>query len=264
MRERIFRMPETGDARRETSALLANGGNRLLLIEASLVVLVSFFFLTFLAMLTDAFLLPEADETGAVIGVAAVLLLGVLWNLFLILPLLLGLLSAAQRMERDENAQLPDVFRFFGSGREYRIALNLSFGVTWRLVLTAGIVSATFFAVVWHFPGNLAANLCCVVLILAELAAAFLLCTRPFMTLYFVFLGEPVRTARRHARMCAKKNRMAGARYFLDYLPWILLSVLTLGVLFFADVLPRMAISYFRFCRNTHTVLIESKEIENR
>ena len=43
--------------------------------------------------------------------------------------------------------------------------------------------------------------------------------------------------------------RSVGLRYWLGYLPWLALSLLTFCILLLADVLPRMLISYFRLCR---------------
>lgn len=60
----------------------------------------------------------------------------------------------------------------------------------------------------------------------------------------YVAMRTGARTAHRMSR-----RRSAGVWYWCLFLPHLLLSVLTLLIYFIADILPRMLIFYFRFCR---------------
>ena len=55
--------------------------------------------------------------------------------------------------------------------------------------------------------------------------------------------------------------RSLGVRYGIGFYPRIVLSLLTLGVLLLADVLPRMLIAYFRLCNKLNEITTRSEEI---
>ena len=54
-----------------------------------------------------------------------------------------------------------------------------------------------------------------------------------------------------------------GARYWIGFFPWIVLSFLTVGILLLADTLPRMLIAYFRLCRKLNELTTQSEELIN-
>ena len=56
------------------------------------------------------------------------------------------------------------------------------------------------------------------------------------------------------------RYRSCAIRYVLDYLPWLLLSFVTIGMLFFADTLPRMLISYFELGQSNYEMITRSEE----
>ena len=54
----------------------------------------------------------------------------------------------------------------------------------------------------------------------------------------------------KEARKAVRKRRpRGGVRFAIGFLPWILLGILTLGVMLLWEVLPSMAVAYFRYCR---------------
>ena len=83
-----------------------------------------------------------------------------------------------------------------------------------------------------------------VVALAVALPLFWLLCGG-FLTPFFR-LCRPPQAMRERMRPYA---RSVGLRYWLGYLPWLALSLLSFCILLLADVLPRMLVSYFRLCR---------------
>ncbi|MBE6546312.1 MAG: hypothetical protein E7668_02580 [Ruminococcaceae bacterium] len=66
-----------------------------------------------------------------------------------------------------------------------------------------------------------------------------------FLLPYYVSRGETVRSALRASRRAMKGNRRLYGAYMLSFLGWVLLSLLTVGVLLLLYVLPLMLFTYF-------------------
>ena len=251
-------LPEVRSVRAEAGEILAQNGNRLLLIEAILLCLtVTVLYVTLdTAFITGVLPLSEQLGGGDVWYVALLPLLAYglavgLVTILFTLPLIIGLFGLAAAMERGEEVALPDLFRPFSAMSRYFSAVRLSFGFFWRIGLTVLAVSATYQLTDRFGEGRIKAALLCAFFIFLEIAAALLLCVRRFSVLFFTWSRQnlSLRQSRRCAAGFCKFAYSAGLRYLLGFLPWIVLSLLTFGILLLADTLPRMLVGYFRYYR---------------
>lgn len=195
-------------------------------------------------------LLIAPEESALLIALYAVneILTALFW-LFVILPLLMGLLAMAAGMERGEDVPLIRVFAPFSGSGEYRRSLRLSFALFWKFLLLVTVVRLTI-VFLGSFAGQSAAVPVLIALLtVAEILLWIVLVLRQFPTLYFVYAeGLTVREAHR-ATATVRRSRSAGILFWLCFLPWILLGLLTVGILLLADVFPRMCIAYFRYAQ---------------
>ncbi len=248
---------------REAGQILSRRGNRLLLIEAWMVLLVMLPLYSLVGSVIWA--IPQewiGNESAALVRWAFYGCFLLAFSLFATLPLFVGLLGMAERMERDEETVLADLFLPFSSRRRYVRALRISFGILWRgiLAILPAIVTVT---VVTRFAnGNTLAALICAALVLAEIALGVVLWLRHFFAPY-ADISNMDGIPPRHPQDASALRQTAwreGARFWFGYLPHIVLGVLTVGIYLFAETLPRMCVAYFRRCRYINESLILSEE----
>lgn len=244
--------------RQEAGEVLARDANRLRLIEAILVCATSLLPYAVAAAAWQTAVLPmlarDADHVRLLWYGAALWGFFALLTLFFTLPLFTGLLWMAAEMDAGEEAFLPDVFHAFTGGRAYRAALRISFGTLWRLCLFAVLEGGIYHLFLWLGNGSVWVALCSIPVLI--LAGAGLL---------YLFAGGFLRT---YLRLCAPAGgarmrpyaRSVGISFWLGFLPWLVLSLMTLCILLLADVLPRMLISYFRLCRKLNDLTTQSEE----
>lgn len=235
---------------RETTDVLSQNGNRIRLMLAILIAAASWlaellFFQIFLGVWA---LLEGAGGAAVSLAIALYAALAVGFLIFLIQPLTSGLFYLAGRMEAEEETVLSDLFYAFTGAEAYRsmLACGLYTGVPLAVLIAApyGVTAA--------LSGWAGANA-------GRWVLAALLAVGADFLLFFLFLGwfaKPCGTVRTAGR---KPMRRAGGWYFGKFLPHLLLSVLSLLIYLLADILPRMLIFYFRFCRE-YTILSTQPE----
>lgn len=227
---------------RETTDLLAERGNRIRMMLAILIVAASA--LPELVLFQILAEIPEQNVTGgnAVLTlVCPVLILAYL--IAVLLPMLSGLFRLAERMEAEEETALSEVFCAFSGAKAYRQALTCGVEIGFPILLLT-IVPMIVTDALSGFAGESAGRWLLTVLASAAADfAVFYLLQGGFRRPY-VAMRTGARTAHRMSR-----KRSAGVWYWCLFLPHLLLSVLTLLIYFIADILPRMLIFYFRFCR---------------
>ena len=264
-RKRIV-LPSVSDARQSAGDVLAVRENRLLLIEALMVllVLVSLYitvFKTFALLATPILSGDNVWLSSAMLLLYVLLLLAL--TLFLTLPSVVGFFLLAGAIERGEDVTLSLLFSPFASRRQYARALRLSWGALWKfglfvlaVILTPQISSSLF-------AGSIVADLICGVIVLVELAVGILLISRYFPVMAQISFEN---LSVREARMLVRKGYPCGIGivFGFSFLPWILLGVLTFGVLLLWDVLPRMAVAYFRYCRLIRETILNIHSEENK
>ncbi len=254
--------PDARSAYRAAGDALARDGRRLVLIEAIVVtcIMVGVFVMLYQVFSVHGILFPMTEiEILLFYTVYYLLVCGLV--LFVTLPLLLGLLRLSGRVEEDETPVLAELFYYFSSGRLYRRALSLSFGGFWRMLCVVLAVAATCGATVYFFPGELLAGFLCGVAVLIEILVWLLLVLRGFSVFAVAFYDEvPLREARAMARTLVKGDRFGGLRFLFACLPRILLGLLTFGVYLLWDVLPRMGVAYFSYCKQMNDMIIRSEE----
>ena len=239
--------------KRRAGEVLSMHGNRLLLTQALLVCIVPVsLYGVFDYVFAALSLLVGENELGASLLGGAYALVCVLLTLFLTLPLWSGLLFLADAMVKGERAVLADLFRAFSSGREYRRALSLAWQLLWRVCLVLVLALAASFAIgAWNPESWLATFLytflgCLAAFLLFGSAVRHFL--RPYLFVRCADLSERARAD--VARAHFYKGGKVGFFYWLSFLPWILLGLLTLGILLLVDVFPRMLLTYVLTCES--------------
>ena len=160
--------------------------------------------------------------------------------LFLICPLIYGLFYMARRTVQTGKAELYELFYAFGSRRRLWCAIHamLPIGIAGILLFSVTEVLGSL-----QVTQALIANMLPVTVSLAAVAV-LLVCAFSYPRIYCALCDCDlfVPTARRGARLFL---RLIGA-----YAPCLLLGLLTVGVLWIADVFPRMMISYVIDCED--------------
>ncbi len=256
--------PDFATAYREAGQILSIHGNRLLLIEAILLSLLTVLLYTFFC---DTYVILLGYWMYGVdlwISIALKVLLGVLISLLTVLftlPLLIGLFGLAGDMERGRACVLADLFAPFSSGQSYRRALSLSWGAFWRFGLIVLAVSLACNVGIFFFEGDLLAGLVCGVAVAVEIFVGLWFCGRCFSSMATAHMTNlPIREARDYAKETWRMCRTGGAIFVLQMLPRILLGLLTFGILLLWETLPRMLVAYFRYCRYMNEKTIRSEE----
>ncbi len=239
---------------RESGEVLASQSNRLTLILATMVALSPLPFYRVIWRLVR--LIPVACFPGKEMlsyGIAALFILAM--TLFISLPLLCGLPWMASEMERGRAVLLQDVFRSFADRRSYRAALEISFSVLWRIALLCGLEIALYQLLFFLSEGAVTVMVLGIPLYLGVFIFWYLLAMRGFLLTYFALRqpGEPMNMQ--------PYAVSAAIHYGMGFFPWIVLSVLTLGILLLADTLPRMLIAYFRLCNQLNEITTRSEDI---
>ena len=248
----------------QARSVLAVNGNRLKLICLFLLLLG---FLLCGLLLTSAFsvllnTLSPVPAQAALLFVVSYAIPLCLLILLWFFPFLQGIFMVVYQMTRYEDVPLAAVFRPFSEEKIYWRCVVMSWGFLWRALTVVAMIFLTYRAGDFLFSGNLLGGLAVAILILAELAAGFCWCGRLFGFWFFALREErmPLRSAKRKVVAFSKVSPFAAFRYFGNFLPHILLGLLTLGVYLFADVLPRMLLTYCFECENTYELMIQLEE----
>ncbi len=247
--------------RRESGEILAAHSNRLKLIEAILIVSTAVLLYAMLDQVYQLAILPALDYRmyfGRSLAIEGTYrLFRSLITLFFTLPLVSGLFHMASRMEAGEEIYLPEIFHAFSSVAAYRRACCVSWSIYWRVAILVGfemgmesLLSLTHDTLLGILQPLL------IVLMIAAPILWIVFVLGSFFRVYFAY--APTNTGK--AKMLPYAASV-GWHYWIGFFFWLLLSLLTVGILFLADVLPRMLIAYFRTCRHLNDTLTESEEL---
>ena len=240
--------------RMESGAALATNGNRLTLILACMIATSPLMLYTSalsLLRLGVLPLLPNAQPMGFFMGAVIVLLL----SQFITLPLWAGLLRVASQMEQGQDADLTQLFYAFCNGSNYKAAQGIAFSILWRLSLLALLEGLAVIFIQRLFAETVGVILWGVPLYLAVFAVWFLIAIRGFFIPYLAWKDSET------SLRVSPYSASVGRHYWLGFFPWIVLSLLTFGVLLLADTLPRMLIAYFRLCNKLNEFTTQSEEM---
>ena len=259
------KIPEASAARQDAGRTLSVNGNRLLLALGVLILLPSVMLYILLestiAYVTSIGEPIATDHAAFLLGEGLYYLIALLLTLLLIMPLWLGLLALASKVEAGEPAVLADVLDSFASRRSYRRAVRFAMGSLPRLLCIYAVVVLTYRLAQNDVGTSFWSALGMALLITLELVLGFAFCAKDFFAAYLLYRTTlSPREARRQSRMLVRRSRGIAYRYAVDYLPGLLLSVVTLGTVLVADTLPRMLVSYFTLCHNTNEMIIQSEE----
>ena len=240
---------------RESGEALSQNSNRLTLMLAIMVALSPLPICRALLAVRSALLTYLPEREPLIWGGVALMMLCL--TLFFALPLAVGLLRMAGEMEQGSAAPLQDVFWAFADRQTYRVSLRISFSALWRILLLAGAEIALYRLVLFFSKGAVAILMLGIPLYLGAFIVWYLFAMRGFLHA-FVALRTPSAPARMQPYA-----RSVAVHYAMGFFPWIVLSLLTLGVLLLADVLPRMLIAYFRLCKELNEITTRSEELIN-
>ena len=238
---------------RESGEVLSRGSNCLTMILAIMVAVTPL--PLYQAILSVGSILMERapKQTALIFGGIAISLFSI--SVFFALPLLVGLLRMASEMEQGRDVSLQDALGSFSDGRSYLDALRISAPLFGRLlILCAAEICATRLALSLVASRGVALLLGAVT-VLGVFVLWFRFAARDFLRAYLT-----LQTPSRPERMQPYARSLA-VHYGWGSLPWLVLSLLTFGILLLADVLPRMLIAYFRLCNKLNEITTRSEEI---
>ncbi len=265
MRKQRIAPPDVFASNRRASEILASSGTRLILIEAIVLLIVAVslhMVIVETAVAITDLLMPMGWHALDAIVYPSMILLLLLLALFVDLPLFIGFLRLAAQIEATGEGQLATLFSSFSGKRIYRRSLRLSWGYIAWVWLFAVAVIVTCAVVAVSLPEQpLLAGLCSGALVVVELALFLIPMMRAFPTLSIALdLRFSMRDVKARMRWVRARMPVSGWRFFLSWLPHILLGLLTFGILLIWDTLPRMAISYFVQVRRMNEMIIRSEE----
>lgn len=234
------------EARKNADAILATGANRLLLIEAILIVCV--FAAMFTAFYSALSLLLSAvlggNTTLSPLLSYAVLLIYLVAVIFFAAPVVLGLFRLAERMQAGDAPVLMDLFYFLSSRKRYLRGLRITWIGSLKLV-TAIVAVDTINTVLNNQPANALSFRPFGGLTIALLIFLYVLWMLfPYSKLYCLLKQEDS-IPDKYAYLRAAHG---GARFVCFFLPWLLLGFVSIGILLVLDVIPRMLLTYFCEC----------------
>ena len=229
--------------------ILARDGNRLTLIWALAVCLLFAVLYTAFGYCMAALSLLCNPVLLVVLYVLAVYLATRLF----VAPTVLGLFYIAVRMTRGEEAVVAELFHFLGTRKLYRGALRATRPTVYLLTVAILCIVLTPAAVALFITEPLR-SLVCLLLIVAEIVGFSFLLFRFYPMAAAACNGEfaPKELKQEMRRICSKPTRR-GACFFFGFLWWLLLGLLTVGLLWLADTLPRMLVAYSLDCTPDQT-----------
>lgn len=223
----------------DAGEILAQSGNRLLFVGAQAIIVFSGATLLLLSYVLSLFLSTLGSFWGAFLAEAvAVLVLLILFTCILS-PLCYGFFFMAKRAVEGKRCEITDLFYAFRSGCCYLrsvLALAgtvLAGAVSLALLMLLEALTPQLLGVVTPFvPFSLIG-------ILVWWALASLFYTRTYAVISSEDLARP--------RISTRVSR--SIRFWGGFLPWILLGILSVGVLLILDVIPRMVIARVLDCK---------------
>ena len=234
---------------RRAGELLAERGNRLLLIEAIAVLLLFAVMYSSFSYACAALLFLAPEDRALLIGATAVHALGtLLLTVMLVVPTFLGVCRIAYKMTRSERVVLADMFCAFSDRRNYRRTVSAARGFLLRAAAVWIACEVTYLLFVYLIPPLDGIELLCGLLIGIEVLCGVAILLRGYPMLYVMLQnGEaPLSEVRRQAQ--TQPSVFRGGRFFIFFLPSIVLGFFTVGILWIADTLPRMLVAYFVDC----------------
>ncbi len=239
-------------ARHEADAILATGANRLLLIEAILIVCV---FAALFVSLRSALALilsviPQSSPLSPFFSQAlSALYLALV--IFFAAPVVLGLFRLAERMQAGEEPMLAELFYYLSSRKRYLCGLR----TTWlgSLKLIVSIAATDAIGIIWQelTPDTPLFDFLGGVVIALAICFYVIWMLFPYFKLYCL-LKQPENAQNKDAYLLSP---FGGLRLLCFFLPWILLGFVSIGLLLVLDVIPRMLLTYFCDCarkENSH------------
>ena len=256
--QKVHSFSESLDSAKE---ILSQNGNRLVLVCSFLVLLTTALFYRLLYLAFAVWLSLPFARGGPIslflMGTYGLLLL--VFTLLVVLPFCQGVLMMAGEMVSGKTVTIAAIFEPFCEKKTYFHCVQLAIGLVWRCVCV-GVLA--FVGVDFLIPATVDLFWRNVILVLAIFFIGILVIGSRFSLFYFTRGGErmPRRTAQRQSLDFFRIHPLSTLRYFVRFLPHILLGILTIGIYLLAQVLPLMVLTYFCECKKTHELMIHLEE----
>ena len=221
------------DARQKADAILAIGSNRLLLIEAILILCV--FVSLFISLQSaTALLLSILPQDGVLTSLLSFLptLACIALIIWFAAPVTLGLFRLAEQMQAGEAPVLLDLFYFLSSRERYQRGLYFTRFASLKVSLMILLVDTV--SILCPTPW-LCGLLIALVILLCIVWMLF-----PYKRFYFYLKDK-----------AEPQDVRGGLRFVGFFIPWILMGIVSIGLLLVLDVIPRMLLTYFCDCDRT-------------
>ncbi len=226
--------------------LLASGGRRMILVEAILLCLPTVGAYILLGRIYAFLYGIMAEElAGFVMLTSGYVLLLCALTLFLALPQLYGFLKMCRDISHDVTPMPIDLFAVFSDADAYRRVLALSWRAFLRMLCLAGAIALTNILTTFIWSDFWFGALACTLAVAVECLIWWGFVLRDFFRAAAVLDRSDISFSNRHG----------GMRFAFACLPRVLLGFLTLGVYLLWDVIPRIGISYFDYCRQLQLTL---------
>ena len=241
--------PSCASIRARSSEILAQSGNRFMLIEAIC--------LCFLVMPVYYGFYTMCFVLSATLSAVPMIVWEWLWGailffltLFVTLPLVQGVLGMASDMEQEKAVVLPDVFASFTSRKRYGKALWISWCFLWLPAVIGFVMWASFGLVDALIVNSTLATLLRVAVGFLEGAFGLALLLLRFSK-NAALLEDKAGFDESEAPKKSKPTRrlLFGVRFWASYFLRILMGILSIGILLLMDVIPEMLLSYFQYCK---------------
>ena len=262
MRNEKSKNPSPASAYARAGEILSLRENRLTLIEGLILLFVLAPFHITVKTVYELMLALWIPEGSTLLFVGVTVAYGVLTAallIFLTLPVLLGFVHMAGEMVRGGRVPLVTMFHPFSSGRCYSDTLYLSSTLFARIGLAVLLVSLCRQFMFLYVEETLAVQLLSGFTAILLIVGVLLLSLRRFPTVARLDACD----GDDEGVLSVPTKREAfgyGFSFFISYIPWLLLGILTLGILLLWDTLPRMAVAYFCYAEEIDEICREELE----
>ncbi len=196
--------------------------------------------------------MPKTEYVGAVLGDVLLVLL--------VLPIIFGIFNFASDIYESSGVSsgVGEIFENFASAKNLSRCYRIIYSFAWRIVLFAFLLVSLYFGsdIIYQkiydirgFQTALAVLVASYVLLGVIFAAGCILMMRNMLIIYIASKNPEmsIHSASKASAYVMRGHKIECFTLFCSFIGWILLSVLTFGILFFMFTLPYMMVTFAAF-----------------
>ncbi len=241
------------EARMRAGDILAQKGTRLVLCESILLMLAQIMVYLIIYNVFSLIAMRVSDPDVATLLLIPCLILWIVLAHLITLPLLYSYFVLCKQAAMGKRIFLSELFLPFTSKENYKTLLLYANSAFWHWILAFDVIVVTMVAkelinsvlpsLVWIIP----------ILFAVECVAFLFLNAFRFYALYELLFPE----------MQARGAFCASLRFWWSGgIWWVLLGLLTCGILLIADTLPRLSVAYIEYCEKLQMPLAHLQTAE--